>query len=91
MSDADYFRDAWRFLTIVRVSDSSQPFAADWLARSLKYFPARANIMSAAAPQLIVVDWSPFRSGLPRAAYPFAHNVSVRQCVTSIGRSGLGE
>ena len=40
MSDADYFRDAWRFLTIVRVSDSSQPFAADWLARSLKYFPA---------------------------------------------------
>jgi adenosylcobinamide-GDP ribazoletransferase len=40
MSEADYFRDAWRFLTIVRIADSSQPFAADWLARSLKYFPA---------------------------------------------------
>jgi adenosylcobinamide-GDP ribazoletransferase len=40
MSEADHFRDAWRFLTIVRIPDSSQPFAADWLARSLKYFPA---------------------------------------------------
>jgi adenosylcobinamide-GDP ribazoletransferase len=40
MGDADHFRDAWRFLTIVRVSDSSQAFAPDWLARSLKYFPA---------------------------------------------------
>ena len=40
MSEADHFRDAWRFLTILRIPDSPQPFAADWLARSLKYFPA---------------------------------------------------
>ncbi|MBS0532246.1 MAG: adenosylcobinamide-GDP ribazoletransferase [Proteobacteria bacterium] len=40
MGEVDHFRDAWRFLTIVRTSDSSQPFDADWLARSLKYFPA---------------------------------------------------
>jgi len=40
MNEADHFRDAWRFLTIVRAPDSPQPFAADWLTRSLKYFPA---------------------------------------------------
>jgi adenosylcobinamide-GDP ribazoletransferase len=40
MSEADHFRDAWRVLTLVRIPESSQPIAADWLARSLKYFPA---------------------------------------------------
>jgi cobalamin synthase len=58
MSEADHFRDAWRFLTIVRIPESSQPIAADWLARSLKYFPAVGiciGIISAAAAKALAV------------------------------------
>ncbi|MBN9006800.1 MAG: adenosylcobinamide-GDP ribazoletransferase [Rhizobiales bacterium] len=67
MSEVDHFRDAWRFLTIVRIPDSSQPFAADWLARSLKYFPAVGiciGVVSAAVWLLADPIWGDTTSAL---------------------------
>lgn len=49
MSEADHFRDAWRFLTVLPVAPSPNAMMPDWLARCLKYFPAVGICIGAVA------------------------------------------